>query len=164
MGGYTYEKPKSDLKAEGQYEATLEKIEKKRFEQSGKEKIGLTWRIRSDVDQKYQNGVVFEDIWRDKNDPTTYNKTRINQLLGTQDIPEGTTFNSDESLIEFLTGINAIINVKIVHDDYNDKDVNRISFYRSTQIKPQTLQETNSQLDSNEYFANYELEPDDLPF
>lgn len=139
MGEYTYKKEESsNLIKEGSYEATIEKIEKKKFD-SGAEKMQITWRIRSDIEQSYKNKCVFEDIWRDKQEPTCFNKRRINQLLGTQDLPEGTKFTDDKSLFDFLIGKNAVINVKIVFDDYKQEDINRISYYRSSEHKPQQL-------------------------
>lgn len=179
MGEYTYKKEeKNSLVKEGKYEATIEKIEKKRFD-SGAEKIQLTWRIRSDVEQQYKNKCLFEDIWRDKEDKTSYNKKRINQLLGTQEVEEGTTFSTDEGLIEFLTGKNAIINVVISFDNYKQTDINRISYYRSSEHKPQRLGQLGQDTSYNQVGSRfespsinqsnnnddyYDLSDDDLPF
>lgn len=140
------------LIAEGLYEVILEKAETKTLP-SGKEKIGIMFRIRSDVDQAFQNRVVFEDIWKER-DTEFFNRKRLNMLMGTQNFENGKTFNSIAELIDALTGAFLQINVTKSYDDYRQEEVNGISYYRSSEHKPQTVAATQPS-DTSE---------DDIPF
>ena len=140
------------LIAEGLYEVILEKAETKTLP-SGKEKIGIMFRIRSDVDQAFQNRVVFEDIWKER-DTEFFNRKRLNMLMGTQNFENGKTFNSIAELIDALTGAFLQINVTKSYDDYRQEEVNGISYYRSSEHKPQTVAETQPS----------DISEDDIPF
>lgn len=135
---YTYEN-KQDLIAEGDYEVIVDKIERKTLP-SGKEKIGINFRIRSDVEgQKYGNRIVFEDIWQEKDHPEFFNRRRINQILGTQGIKEGTVFEDINDVIKVLEGSFLQIHIVAVFDDYRGTDVNKVSYYKSSNFKPQSM-------------------------
>lgn len=138
MDGYTYSKESSGLMKDGDYEVVIERIERKVLT-SGKEKLSIMFRVRSDVEQPYQNKCVFEDIWQEKENPQFFNRKRINQLLGTQDIKEGTTFATINKIIEAITGAYLIVHVGTVFDDYRGEDVNTVSYYKSSKHKPQKL-------------------------
>lgn len=140
------------LIAEGLYEVILEKAETKTLP-SGKEKIGIMFRIRSDVDQAFQNRVVFEDIWKER-DTEFFNRKRLNMLMGTQNFENGKTFNSIAELIDALTGAFLQINVTKSYDDYRQEEVNGISYYRSSEHKPQTVAATQPS----------DISEDDIPF
>lgn len=128
---YTYESEDS-LVRDGDYEATIEKIEVKTLP-SGTEKLTIQYRIRKDVNQPYGNKVLFEDIFHEKNSPEHFNRKRINRLLGTQDIKEGTIFESINDIIVFMRGKQLQIHVSIVFSEYYSKDVNTISYYKKTE-------------------------------
>ena len=135
---YTYEKT-SNLVKTGDYEARLENIERKTLP-SGAEKLSLMWRVRDDIEgQSYGNKVLFEDIWKEKQSPEHFNRKRINQLLGTQNVKEGTVFNNINDIITFMVGRNAIIHVDEVFDDYRGEDVNKISYYKTSNNQPKKL-------------------------
>jgi len=138
---YVYEKPKDSLVKEGDYEARIESVEKKVLP-SGKEKLSIRFRLRDDVGQAYGNKVVFEDIWSERDNPQFFNRRRINQLLGTQNIADGTRFDSIDDIVKFITGACLIVHIAIVFDDYRGEEVNTISFYRSSKNKPQTIAST----------------------
>ena len=153
---YKYEK-ESNLVKTGDYEARLENIERKTLP-SGTEKLSLTWRIRDDIEgQSYGNKVMFEDIWREKESPEHFNRKRINQLLGTQnEVKEGTVFETINDIIEYMIGKCAIIHVVEVFDDYRGEDVNKISYYKSSNAIPKRIggQEPSVSV----------VDDDDLPF
>lgn len=152
---YIYDASDSNgLVKAGDYEATIERIEKKTLP-SGKEKLSIMYRIRSDVEQPYKNKCLFEDIWSERDNPNMFNRKRINQLLGTQNPEDGQVFETINDVIDFLTGCNLIIHVAVELDTYHGEDVNTISFYRSSKIKPQTL---------NESKAEETIKDDDIPF
>lgn len=154
---YKYEKTSSLVK-NGDYEAKLENIERKTLP-SGTEKLSLTWRIRDDIEgQSYGNKVLFEDIWREKESPEHFNRKRINQLLGTQkEVKEGTVFETINDIIEYMIGKYAIIHVDEVFDDYRGEDINKISYYKSSNQTPKQL---GTQIKS----SSSVVDNDDLPF
>ena len=155
MSGYTYEKQNDGLMKDGDYEVTIEKIEKKILP-SGKEKLSITYRVRSDVEQSYKNRCVFEDIWQEKENPHFFNRKRINQLLGTQEIEEGTSFGSIKDVINFLLGACLIVRVGTVFSDYHGEDINTVSYYKSSKFKPQKIVETSK--------SSSIVDEDELPF
>lgn len=154
---YSFEK-ENNLMAEGDYEAVIEKIETKTLD-SGKEKLWIMYRIRSDVEgQKYGNKCLFEDIWREKDSPEHFNRRRINQLLGTQDfVKEGQVFETIQDVIDSLRGANLIIHVGVEFSDYKGEDINKVSYYKSSKYKPQTLT-------TAEAPKEIEISDEDMPF
>ena len=170
---YTYDARESNgLVKEGDYEATIERMERKVLPRSGKEKLSIMYRIRSDVDgQAYGNKCIFEDIWKERDNPSVFNRKRLNQLMGTQEIEDGTTFETINDVIDFLLGGNLIIHVGVEFDEYYGEDVNKVSFYRSSKAKPQKLEKPNQEAkaaeenptDANPVQSGI-VEEDDLPF
>jgi hypothetical protein len=146
---YTFAKgqDKYELIKEGEYEVTLEQI-LEATTMSGKKKLDIVFRIREDVEQEHHNRVVFESIWQEK-ETSFYNRKRLNQLLGTQEVKDGTTFNSIQDIIETLKNAKLRVKLIIAFDDYKKQDINKIAFYKSTQ-KP------------NKKIA--EVKDEDLPF
>lgn len=140
MAGYTYEKQSSGLIKDGDYEVVLERMEKVTIP-SGKEKLSLMFRIREIEGQQYCNRVVFEDIWKEKNSPEHFNRKRINQLLGTQDIKDGTVFETINDIIDYMVGSCLVVNVGTEFDDYHGEDKNVVKFYKSSQSKPKKVGE-----------------------
>lgn len=151
---YTFNKADAgsyELITAGEYEAVIENIEIRTVPTTGTEKIAVTYRIRSDVDgQKFAGRLVFEDIWKEKADPRFYNRKRLNQLMGTQKVADGQAFENIEAVLEFLKGGNLIIVVRVEHDTYYNKDVNSISYYKSSKQQPKSLKA--------------EVKDEDLPF
>jgi len=174
MGNYTYEKQENtnELIKEGDYEVVLERFEKKTLP-SGKEKLSLMFRIRTDIDQEYQNRVIFDDIWTEKENPQFFNRKRVNQLLGTQkDLEDGTEFETIDNIIEYMTGSFLGVHIVIELDEYRGEDVNRVAYYRSSKVLPQKIGEIVHPKDEEEHKppvnvsnpANNEDDDDDLPF
>lgn len=130
---YTFAKgqDKYELIKEGEYEVTLEQI-LEATTMSGKKKLDIVFRIREDVEQEHHNRVVFEAIWQEK-ETSFYNRKRLNQLLGTQEVKDGTTFNSIQDIIETLKNAKLRVKLIVAFDDYKKQDVNKIAFYKSTQ-------------------------------
>ena len=151
--GYTYEKNEaSKLFEAGDYEARIERIEK-RVLPSGKEKLSFMFRIRDDVEQAEQNRCVFDDIWKERDNPEHYNRRRINQLLGTQDIEDGKTFADIDAVIEELQGASLIVHVVKTFDDYIGQEVNKVAYYKTSAHKPSQVGSTSAPVID-----------DDLPF
>lgn len=139
---YTYNQSEAlggELLPAGDYEATIERIERKTIPTSGKEKISIMYRVRGDVEQPCKNRVVFEDIWAEREHPEFFNRKRLNQLMGTQKIEDGHVFEGITEVIEFLNGANLQIHVAVEFDDYTGKDRNQVKWYRSSKANPQEL-------------------------
>lgn len=155
---YKY-KNESQLLPDGDYEARIEKIEVKTLPTSGKDKLSIMYRIRDDIDdQVYGNKCVFEDIWREKESPEHFNRKRLNQLLGTQEIEDGRVFDTINDIIDFLTENNClIIHVGVVFNEYFGGDVNKVCYYKSSKHKPQKLVKDIEKV-------KVEANDDDLPF
>lgn len=161
MEGYVYESNnKNVLVEEGDYEVTLEKIER-RVTGTGREKLSLTFRIRTDVEQSFKNRCVFEDIWSEKENPKFFNRKRINQLLGTQHLEEGTRFENINKIIDFMVGKSLVCHIGVEFDTYKEKDVNVVNYYKSSNVKP----EISSLNDETPKSGNLPVvDDDDLPF
>lgn len=136
---------------EGKYEVFIKEAVIKSTP-SGKEKISIQFKIRDDVEQKFQNRIVFEDIWKER-DTQFFNRKRLNQLLGTQKFEDGKVFETIQDLLATLVGKNLVVKVNKEFDDYRNEEVNNVYFYESTkhaakEIKP----------------AAKEIKDEDLPF
>ena len=142
MAEYTYEKSNysSGLIKDGDYEAVIERMERVTIP-SGKEKLSLMFRIRDIEGQEFGNRVIFEDIWKEKTSPEHFNRKRINQLLGTQDIEDGTVFENINDIIDYMLGSCLIINIGTEFDEYHGEDKNKVKFYKSSQRKPKKMGE-----------------------
>ena len=72
---YTFDKAAaastSDLLKEGEYEVFIEKATIKTLS-TGTQKISLQFRVRTDVEQEGKNRVIFEDIWKEKENKLIY--------------------------------------------------------------------------------------------
>lgn len=150
--GYTYN-AESNVKKEGVYECFIEKLEQGETN-NGIKRINITFRIRSDVEQEYKGGTIFDTIWREKENPEFYDKKKINRLLGTQNVKEGTTFASIEEVIKCLSGAKLQVNLGVRFSEYSGKDENYVKYYGSSKVVAQT-------------FANnetIEITEEDLPF
>lgn len=158
---YTFNKSEAvqnDLVSEGDYEVQIERIEKKTLPVSGKEKLSVMFRIRSDVEQPNKNRVVFEDIWSEKSNPEFFNRKRINQLMGTQKIEDGRVFDTISDVIDFLDGSYLRIHVAIEFDDYSGRDRNQVKYYMSSKFGKKELAKPEPEPDA------IPLMEDELPF
>lgn len=154
---YTYDQNDTfSLIPDGEYEAQIERIEK-RETASGKRKLSVQFRIRSDVDQQCKNRVVFEDIWAEKDNPDFYNRKRLNKLIGTQKIEDGHVFGDIDDVIGFLTGAYLIISVGKEFDDYTGEDRQRVRFYKPSKNGAKEIGAKPEPADANDA-------EDDLPF
>lgn len=150
--GYTYN-AESSVKKEGVYECIIEKMEIGET-QSGVKRVNITFRIRSDVEQAYKGGTIFDTIWREKENPDFFDRRKVNRLLGTQNVKEGTTFGSIDEIVKFLTGQPLQVNLGTRFSEYSGKDENVVKFYSSSKVVAQTFA-TNETI---------EITEEDLPF
>ena len=168
MADYTYEN-QNDLKEDGDYEVFVEKMEV-RILPSGTEKLFVQYRIRDDVEQKYKNSCLFEDIWHEKDNPNLFNRKRINKLLGTQDVKEGQVFANINEICNFMLGKKLIVHLVTQYNDYRGEEENSISYYKRTANAPQQLKgaptPTQPKADNSlpKPVSIPEIDDDDLPF
>lgn len=151
---------KHDPLPEGDYEVAVEKIGLKTL-QSGKTKISIWLRVRGDVEQEGKGRVIFDDVWKEKDHPEYYNRKRINNLLGTQDIKDGTVFDTIQDVMLALQGAHMIAHVVQEFDDFRGETINRVKWYRSSKAKPQTLGAAPSAPASS---GTADIDEEDLPF
>lgn len=150
----------------GDYEAIIESLEVKTTP-SGKEKLSVKFRIRSDIEQAYGNKVMYKDIWADKEEPDKFNTKQINKLLGTQpNIQNGQEFENLNKIIDFLTGKAIIIHVNIEFNEYRGEDTNTIDYYKKSVVGAPQLQSVSSgsQNTTIEEVKENIIETDDIPF
>ncbi len=154
---YTFEKEESSygLLKEGKYECLIDRIEIKTFD-SGKQCINITYKVRDDVEQEHQNRLIFESIWKEKDNPDFFNRKRINKILGTQKVEPGATFNDINDILNLLKGSLLMCNVKARLNEYTGQDENYVSYYESTKYPFATLGSNSDD--------NIEIIDDDLPF
>ena len=161
MSNYDYNKANdSSLIKDGDYEVYIEKIEEKTLP-SGKQKLAIKYRVRSDVEQEYANRCIFEDIWAERLAPQFYNRKRINQLLGTQHPKDHTEFNDINNVIQFLEGCNLIVHINTVLDEYRGEDVNTVGYYKSTKNPTGTIVSPDEKKSGG---VSVENDDDKLPF
>lgn len=154
-----------ELMKEGDYEAKIERMEIKILPTSGKEKLSVMFRIRSDIDgQAYGNKCLFDDIWKEKESPEHFNRKRLNMLIGTQDIKDGTVFETINDIINMLIGCCVRIHVTKVFDDYHGEEVNKIAYYMKSKAQPKTLDNNEGKKPKASSPASPDVVDDDLPF
>ena len=150
--GYTYN-AENNVKKEGVYECFIEKMEQGETP-SGVKRVNITFRIRSDVEQDYKGAVIYDTIWREKDNAEFYDRKKINRLLGTQKVKEGTSYESIDAIIKFLAGAKLQVNLGVRFSEYSGKDENYVKYYGSSKVAEQSFT-TNDTIEVNE---------EDLPF
>lgn len=140
MGYITVKNDEYDLLKENDYEVVIEEMKVVTLP-SGIELLKIKYRVRDDVEQEYKGRCVFEDIWKDKEQPECFNITRISKLCRACGFAVGHEFKDLDDLINQLKGSYLIIHVTIKHDNYRDTDINSIPYYKESKNKPQTVGE-----------------------
>lgn len=113
----------NDLPPDGDYEVVVEKAEvRKPQSEGGQQRISLQLRVRDDVEQPFQNRVIFDNIWPDRENPEEWDGRKIYELIhtgqnvradGTSDDPNvQTKFDDGEELIQYLNGLHYRVNVR----------------------------------------------------
>lgn len=127
----------NSLKPEGDYEVIIDTAEVTRT-QSGKDKINIVYIIRNDVEQSYQNGLIFDSIWKKKNpneDDRSIGDFNFGQLMAianAANLPDGKEYADLNALLAELVG--KPLRVHLYHDDYNDKQYEKIDRHEPTTL------------------------------
>lgn len=154
----TNTKQKSNPLPEGKYECFLDSWEMRTLPVSGKEKISLKFIVREDIDQPCQRRVVFDDLWRDREDPKFWTTWKVNALIATQpEITKGTRFEEIGDVLNFLTGKLMLLSVGI--DEYNGKQYNVVKYRDVTKHPFKTVGGQQAQP-----APSFEEDDDGLPF
>lgn len=125
------------LLEKGDYEVILEKIEIKKA-LSGNNYANFTYRVRSDVDQKFKNRIIFDTIFQEKDASGKsngfFNRARITKIVKAV-YPENTPlkFDSIEDIFESIVGKKLVVNVNQRHDDFRDDEVNYVVYFKASQ-------------------------------
>lgn len=125
------------LKPEGDYEVIIDTAEVART-QSGKDKINIVYVIRNDVQQAYQNGLIFDSIWKKKKpneDDQSIGGYNFGQLMAIADaakLPDGKEYAGLDDFLAELRG--KPLRVHLYHDDYNDKWYEKIDRHEPTTL------------------------------
>ena len=125
------------LKDEGYYEVIIDSAETKTIQSSGKQCVSLTYIIRNDVQQKYQNGLIFHSVWK-KKEPNEddmqvggYNFGQLMAIASAAKLPDGQEY---ETLDKFLAALRGkAVRVRLFHDEYNDKKYEKIGLHLPTE-------------------------------
>lgn len=130
----------------GEYEATLDKIDVK-TSKNGNKYATLTYRIRDDVEQKFQKRILFDNLFKEKdangNATEYYNRKRLTKIIKAI-FPENTplNFNTIDDIFDEIVDHKLIIVVNHSHDDYYDKEKNYISYFKPTKHGDKKLDES----------------------
>jgi len=130
-----------DVVDEGKYEAIIEKFEIKVAKSSGNEYVSIQYRIRSDVDQKYGNRVIF-DILTKESTGDFFNRKKLTRLIkAAYPINPPLDFATLDDIFNQLLGKKIIINVRISENEYNGEKnkQNYVYFYEPTKFADKTL-------------------------
>ena len=111
-----------DLIPKGEYEVIIKTIEE-RTTQNGATGLNLTLVIRNDVEQKYQNRLLFHTLWK-RREPSPadmqvqgYSFKQIMSLAKAAALPSGKNYENVQALCDEL--INHVMWVTVGHDEYN---------------------------------------------
>ena len=124
------------LKDEGYYEVLIENYKVSQT-QNGKQHIGFRYVIRNDVQQKYQNGLIFHSVWKKKEpneDDMQVEGFHFGQLMAIAQaarIPDNQEFAGLDEFLKALCG--KAVKVHLYHDDWNDKFYEKIDLHQPTE-------------------------------
>ena len=145
---------------EGDYEVVVERAEE-RTASSGKDYITLMFKVRDDVEQKFQNRTIFYSIFKDKDNPNQYNEKKINRLLDClpeDEIQDGQAFEEVQDFLNLVKGMYLIAHIKIGFSEYKNADENYIAYIKTTK-------HPSNKLNNNQQVEISIIEDDkDLPF
>lgn len=127
----------NSLKPEGDYEVVIDTAEVART-QNGKEKINIVYVIRNDVTQAFQNGLIFDSIWK-KKEPNAddqsvdgFNFGQLMAIASAAKLPEGKDYANLGELLAELVG--KPLRVHLYHDDYNGKMYEKVDIHSATTL------------------------------
>lgn len=136
--GFTNDYTKADsngLKPAGDYEVIITKAAERQTK-SGATGLNLSLVIRNDVDQKYQNGYIFMQLWKRKEPSAAdlqvngYGFGQVMALGKAAGLPDGKDY---ADLTEFLTDlVGKPVIAHLIHDEYNGTKREQVQYLNPT--------------------------------
>lgn len=127
----------NSLKPEGDYEVIIDTAEVART-QSGKDKINIVYIIRNDVEQAYQNGLIFESVWKKKNPNEDdqniggFDYGRLMAIADAAKLPDGKEYADLDAFLAELIG--KPLRVHLYHDPYEGKVYEKVDKHIATAL------------------------------
>jgi len=144
---------------DGEYEVTVSLARSMLSKAGTTEFLRITFAMRTDVDGQ-ERGNIDDVVFKNK-ETGEYNARRLNNLCKSAGIPEGTVFEDVEDLLKSLEGSNLRIVVKTMFDDYRQKEINKISYFKPT---AQPLLKAGQNTSNKTETAKVEVKDEDLPW
>lgn len=163
---YENEKKEFELIEPNEYEFLLNVEWKK--QNNGRTYLNCAYRIRKDVEQKYQGRLVFDAIYRSKNNPEELTPSKIKAILDA--IPNGRkNFEDYDELVQYLNGVElrATVEIEPANPDYassKDKNIIKYQSQRPTQ-HPSGISSASKTDPFESLKSEFNFDPsEDLPF
>jgi len=119
---------------EGEYEVVVSATIKQTKDGS-KDYLNLGFRIREDVDQKYNDGrtFVWVKLFRDRDNPSWFNLAQSGNIIATQEgfATYKSQFNEVEEFVQYINGLSLRVKVNKRFDDTIGDEVNSIDTYKN---------------------------------
>ena len=151
------------LLPEGEYEVVV-KYAHENATKSGTVYISLPLAVRNDIEQKYQNKILWHALWH-RREPSAadlatdgYSNAQIQAISKAVGLPNGRAFGSLEEWMAYLEGKPLRVTVK--HEAYNNQTRERVQWTNNT-LHPDVQHVWR---DPALKTAAIEAEEDDLPF
>lgn len=152
-----------ELVKPGDYEVIMN-LEWAKTRISQEQYINCSFKIRKDVKQDFGGQIIFDGIYKSKNNADEFQASKINAILAA--LPNSKSdFESYDELIQYLNDKCLLVRVEVQKADPkvpNSKDRNVIAYlsYRPTKhpIVEDAPKDTDSKVDS------IKIDEDDLPF
>lgn len=128
-----------NLKPEGDYEVLIDSAKIEDFPKADgttTQRIKLKYVIRNDVEQKYKNAYLFNDIWKKKEpneDDMCVDGFNFGQLMAVSDaakLPDNKEYESVSAFLAELVG--KPVKVHLYHNLYNGKTYEKINEHKPT--------------------------------
>lgn len=115
-----------ELIEEGEYEVVLEKVEKKKSSKDN-EYLNVTFKIRDDVNQKFQKRKLWYTIFKRDGD-AAFNFNKINEIIITQEGRKDYKryFKDVDEVFQYLIGLHLKLKVGVEFNQFKGVDGNVI--------------------------------------
>lgn len=153
------------LMGKGDYEVVVEKIEVKEYS-TGTQYLNFWMRVRTDVEQAFQNKMVFDKVNQVK-ETGKFQIQRLSRIYkAANPDEENLKFDNLDTLLDGIIGKKLIAHVDVKYNDYFDEDENVVVFYKPTKHGDKTLDGigTSNPPASGVGSDNVIVDEDDLPF
>lgn len=149
----------SSIKPEGDYEVLIDSAKIEDFPKADgttTQRIKLKYVIRNDVEQKYKNAYLFNDIWKKKEpneDDLSVDGFNFAQLMAVSDaarLPDNKEYESVSAFLAELVG--KPVKVHLCHNLYNGKTYEKIDKHYPTDF-PKVAHKSKAPAPANTYAA-----------